>query len=108
MSRLKGFPGRGEPREHEDASDVVARRRKKVLPYPSGEYSRLNTAPWVLVFRLTDSTAGFIEQYKLVIVLKLSLAGSTNTPRLIVLLCSQENRSFPRSPLPVCGAAVAV
>lgn len=79
---------------------------------PSGEYSRLKTAPWVCVLRLIDSTAGFIEQYKLVIVLKLSLAGSTNTPRLIVLLCSQENRLFPlrlsmleSPPLPVSGAA---
>lgn len=79
---------------------------------PSGEYSRLNTAPWVCVLRLTDSTAGFIEQYKLVIVLKLSLAGSTNTPRLIVLLWSHENRLLTLlpsllepPPLPVCVAA---
>lgn len=82
------------------------------LSYPSGEYSRLNTAPWVCVLRFTDSTAGFMEQYKLVIVLKLSRAGSTNTPRLIVLLCSHENRLVPRRlsvlespPLPACGTA---
>lgn len=80
--------------------------------YPSGEYSRLNTAPCVCVLKLTDSAAGFMELYKLVIVRKLSLAGSTNTPRLIVLLCNQENRLFPLPlsepeppPLPVCGAA---
>lgn len=89
-------------------------KRPKMMSYPSGEYSRLNTAPWVWVLRLTDSTAGFIEQYKLVIVLKLSLAGSTNTPRLIVLLCNHENRLFPlrmslleSPPLPVCGAVGA-
>lgn len=76
--------------------------------YPSGEYSRLNTAPWVWVLRLTDSTAGFIEQYKLVIVLKLSRAGSTNSPRLTVLLRSQENRLPPRlPPLPLCGLSAA-
>lgn len=84
----------------------------ELLSYPSGEYSRLNTAPCVWVLKLTDSAAGFMELYKLVIVRKLSLAGSTNTPRLIVLLCSQENRLFPLPlsepeppPLPVCGAA---
>lgn len=76
--------------------------------YPSGEYSRLNTAPWVWVLRLTDSTAGFIELYKLVIVLKLSRAGSTNSPRLIVLLRSHENRLSPRlPPLPLCGLSAA-
>lgn len=86
-------------------------KRRKGQSYPSGEYSRLNTAPWVWVLRLTDSTAEFIEQYKLVIVLKLSLAGSTNTPRLIGLPCSHENRLFPlrvsafkSPPLPDRGA----
>lgn len=90
---------------------IVCVKRRKGQSYPSGEYSRLNTAPWVWVLRLTDSTAEFIEQYKLVIVLKLSLAGSTNTPRLIGLTCSHENRLFPlrmsvfRSPaLPDRGA----
>lgn len=90
----------------------ISGKRPKIPSYPSGEYSRLNTAPWVWVLRLIDSTAGFIEQYKLVIVLKLSLAGSTNTPRLIVLLCSHENRLFPlrlsvleTSLLPVGGSA---
>lgn len=100
------FSGKYEPCEHEFQVKGLK------YPYPSGEYSRLNTAPWVWVLRLIDSTAGFIEQYKLVIVLKLSLAGSTNTPRLIVLLCSHENRLFPlrlsvleTSLLPVGGSA---
>lgn len=80
------------------AKEPVELSRPAVCSHPSGEYSRLNTAPWVWVLKLTDSTAGFIEQYKLVIVRKLSRAGSTNTPRLINLLLSHENRLFPRRP----------
>ncbi|TNN51089.1 hypothetical protein EYF80_038725 [Liparis tanakae] len=103
----------GENPVHMLSGGKAANTEAKVVPYPSGEYSRLNTAPCVCVLRLTDSEAGFIEQYKLVIVLKFSLAGSTNNPRRIVLLCSKENTLFPLrmsapeepSPLAVCGAA---
>lgn len=34
----------------------------KLGTYPSGEYSKLKTAPWVCVLRFTESVAGLMEE----------------------------------------------
>lgn len=67
--------------------------------YPSGEYSRLKTAPWVRVLRYTES-AGWIEPYRFVIVRKLSRAGSTNSPRPRLRSLSHPNSRAPGPPRP--------
>lgn len=80
--------------------DTGSKRRTSVCSQatvntdPSGEYSRLKTAPWVRVLRYTES-AGWMELYKLVIVRKLSRAGSTYSPRPRVRLFSQRKSGMP-------------
>lgn len=71
---------------------VTTSGNKTELTHPSGEYSRLKTAPWVWVFRLTESVAGFIDAYRLVMVRKLSRDGSTYGPRRILRFQIHEKR----------------